>query len=163
MKNLSCCLMPSLTRVLALSLLLAPGASNSQGISATLDERDPIVASTVLLTTAYFTQRWEAFCQRMHPETVTPIRTARAEWMARHETLHAKAGDIFTALLTTQQRRQMMANWKAENELLESRLAGATRQESRNWCVETPNTFAQPEMNILERSQIAATIRNYQI
>ena len=119
---------------LTLAVVFCAGSANGQGISATLDESDPIVASTIVLTTAYFMQRWEAFCQRLHPATVPAIRSAHDDWMVRHEALYVKAGDIFTALLSTSERRQLMARWKEENAEIESRLAAATRQESLNWC-----------------------------
>ena len=155
--------MKNSAKCLALGVLLASSSSFGQGISATLDESDPIVAATIVLSTAYVLERLENLCQRLHPATVPAIKTARESWLARHEALYNKAGDIFTAVLSTQQRSQQLSNWTTQSDQIGESLGAATRQESRSWCVEAPDRLSQPEMNIIGRSQVVSTILNYQI
>ena len=155
--------MKNSAKCLALGVLLATSSSFGQGISATLNESDPVVAATIVLSTAYVLERLEALCQRLHPATVPALKTAHDAWMARHDAVYNKAGDIFTSVLSTQQRSQLFADWKSQSDQIEEMLGSATRQESREWCAEAPNTFIQPEMNIVERPQVVATILDYKI
>ena len=146
--------------IIIATVVLAHCVSSAQ-ISGQMDERDPIVAASMVLSSAYALERFEEFCQDRHPRTATLVSEAREQWMAQHQELIEKAELVYEELLSFEQRTSLRSRRQAENDRIVAAVSEALPAESFEFCTGVNATFQAPEAILTNHEQLVATLENF--
>lgn len=147
-------------RLILVLVLLAQSVATAQ-ISGQMDERDPVVAASMVLSAARALEQFEEFCQSRHPRTAALVTEARGQWMAQHQALYEKAQLVIEELLTFEQRSSLRSRQRADNERIISAVSEAAPAESLQWCSAVNATFQAPEMVLTNHTQLVTTLENF--
>lgn len=149
-----------LRKILVVLAVLIPVVGSAQ-IAGQMDERDPIVAASMVFSSAYALERFEGFCESRHPRTATLVSEARQQWMAEHQELYDQALRVYKELLTAQQINALRSRRQAENDRVVDMINAATPAESFQFCSNVGTTFQAPEAILTDHPLLVATLANF--
>ncbi|GAB5500060.1 MAG: hypothetical protein PsegKO_23710 [Pseudohongiellaceae bacterium] len=148
-------------RGLILTVALLSSAMSNAQISGQMDERDPIVAASVVLSSALALEQFEEFCRSRHPRTAALVSDARQQWMDQHQALYLKAQMIYEELLSFEQRSSLRARQQAEHERIVAAVSEAPGAESFEFCSAVNTTFQAPDRMLTNREQLVSTLESF--
>lgn len=147
-------------KLVLISMLLVPVTATAQ-ISGQMDERDPVIAASMVLSSAYALERFESFCESRHPRTASLVSEARQQWMTEHQALYDQALRVYEELLTVEQRNSLRARRQAENDRVVAMVSEATPAQSFEFCSSVNTTFQAPEAVLTNHAQLVATLAEF--
>jgi hypothetical protein len=127
------------------------------------DERDPVLASITVASTAYTLERMEEWCARRAPSSVAALKQARARWHERHESLISKGGAIVRSKLSQAERASLAAQSKLETDKIIASIEGAGSEYHRKWCADMPAKMTSLQMDLMARPTLVKTITSYKL
>ena len=127
-----------------------------------LDESDPLIAAVIVYSASYSIERWEKYCSTEFPSTALHVGAARSAWMDTHMDLLRKAGNILKNRLSKDERTQVGVQARLTNDELEQKLNAAPMGVRKDWCDQSPQRIAAPEMDLRRRTVLVTAIENNQ-
>ncbi len=125
------------------------------------DERDPLIAAVIVYTASYSIERWQKYCSTEFPSTSLNIAAARSAWMDSHMDLLQMAGSILKSRLTKEERTQVGVQARLTNDDLERKLNAAPMGARKDWCEQSPQRIAAPQMDLHRRTVLVNTLETF--
>ncbi len=146
-------------RFLIIACLL--GLAGQTAAQPALDESDPLIAAVIVYSTSYSIERWEKFCASEFPSTGDRVKAARAVWVDLHMDLLMKAGTILKSQYSDDERTQIGVQARLANDELEEKLSAAPMGSRKDWCDQSPQRIASPQMDLLRRAVLVNAIESF--
>lgn len=124
-------------------------------------ENDPAKAALIVYQREVMIEVTARFCIKNEPETADAVKTARDNWMLRHEALREKKLVIVKEQYTREQLLGVAREAESVNEGNLEKVRNYEAKERTRWCQELAKRIAAPEMNLLGNLTLVNTLSQY--